>query len=132
MQKGGCHPVDGCQDGDDFAGADFQFLAANVVDTRGTAHCSSRTRSSRWAAKIAFIGMTLEGTPTIVSAAGIEGWKFLDEADTVNAIVPELKRRGVESIVVLVHEGRQPHGARHQRLQRRVGPDRRHRQPARP
>jgi 5'-nucleotidase len=30
MQEGGCHPVDGCLDGDDFAGADFRFLAANV------------------------------------------------------------------------------------------------------
>ena len=36
MQKGGCHPVDGCLDGDDFAGADFEFLAANVVvESRG-------------------------------------------------------------------------------------------------
>ena len=32
MQNGGCHPIDGCQDGDAFAGADFQYLAANVVD----------------------------------------------------------------------------------------------------
>ena len=32
MQDGGCHPVDGCQDGDGFAGADFDYLAANVVD----------------------------------------------------------------------------------------------------
>ncbi len=31
MQVGGCHPVDGCLDGDPFAGADFRFLAANVV-----------------------------------------------------------------------------------------------------
>ena len=31
LQEGGCHPVDGCLDGDDFAGADFEFLAANVV-----------------------------------------------------------------------------------------------------
>ena len=31
MQNGGCHPVDGCQDGDGFAGAVFQYLAANVV-----------------------------------------------------------------------------------------------------
>ena len=56
-------------------------------------------------ARVAFIGMTLEGTPTIVSAAGIAGYSFRDEADTVNALVPELRRRGVESIVVLVHEG---------------------------
>ena len=27
----GCHPVDGCQDGDGFAGASFDFLAANVT-----------------------------------------------------------------------------------------------------
>ena len=32
MQDGGCHPVDGCQDGDGFDGADFEYLAANVVD----------------------------------------------------------------------------------------------------
>ena len=32
MQDGGCHPVDGCQDGDGFAGADFDYLAANVTD----------------------------------------------------------------------------------------------------
>src|SRR5215213_340647 len=31
MQNGGCHPVDGCLDGDEFAGADFRFLAANVT-----------------------------------------------------------------------------------------------------
>ena len=30
MQRGGCHPKDGCQDGDTFAGAQFQYLSANV------------------------------------------------------------------------------------------------------
>src|ERR687894_2615311 len=35
MQRGGCHPVDGCQDGTGFGGADFRFLAANVVNERG-------------------------------------------------------------------------------------------------
>ena len=30
MQNGGCHPVDGCRDGDPFFGATFDFLAANV------------------------------------------------------------------------------------------------------
>ena len=31
IQNGGCHPVDGCQDGDGYDGAAFQYLAANVV-----------------------------------------------------------------------------------------------------
>ncbi|MET0564866.1 MAG: bifunctional metallophosphatase/5'-nucleotidase, partial [Acidimicrobiia bacterium] len=36
MQNGGCHPVDGCGDGTGFAGADFQYLSANVVqDSNG-------------------------------------------------------------------------------------------------
>jgi 5'-nucleotidase len=109
MQRGGCHPVDGCLDGDGFGGADFDFLAANVVDSR------NRTLFPPYAiehvgrgGKVAFIGMTLEGTPTIVSAAGIQGWSFQDEADTVNRLVPHLKRQGVDAIVVLLHEGGLP------------------------
>jgi 5'-nucleotidase len=58
--------------------------------------------------QIAFIGMTLEGTPSIVTPSGISELNFLDEADTVNALIPELKQRGIESIVVLIHEGGLP------------------------
>jgi len=106
LQEGGCHPVDGCQDGDDFAGAEFQFLAANVVrqDNGKTIFPAYKTRSFK-GAKIAFIGMTLEGTPTIVTPSGISDLNFLDEAETVNALVPELKKKGIETIVVLIHEG---------------------------
>jgi 5'-nucleotidase len=49
--------------------------------------------------------MTLEATDTLVAAAGIQGWDFLDEAETANALVPILKAQGVEAIVVLLHEG---------------------------
>ncbi|HET9910724.1 MAG TPA: bifunctional metallophosphatase/5'-nucleotidase [Anaerolineales bacterium] len=106
MQKGGCHPVDGCLDGDDFEGADFSFLAANVVWKKNFkpifAPYKIRTFNG---VKIAFIGMTLEGTPSIVTPSGISELKFLDEAKTVNALVPYLKRKGIETIVVLIHEG---------------------------
>ena len=106
MQEGGCHPVDGCLDGDDFAGANFQFLAANVVrqDNGKTIFPAYKIRSFD-KAKIAFIGMTLEGTPLIVTPSGISDLNFLDEADTVNALIPELKAKGIETIVVLIHEG---------------------------
>jgi len=106
LQEGGCHPVDGCQDGDDFAGANFQFLAANVVrqDNGKTIFPAYKVRSFG-SAKIAFIGMTLEGTPLIVTPSGISDLEFKDEADTVNALVPELKAKGIETIVVVVHEG---------------------------
>lgn len=109
MQNGGCHPVDGCADGTGFAGADFQYLSANVVEeSTGESLFPGHSIQNFNGAKVAFIGMTLEGTPTIVSPSGVAGLDFLDEADTVNALIPDLKRRGVEAIVVLIHEGGQP------------------------
>jgi 5'-nucleotidase len=109
MDRGGCHPTDGCQDGTPFAGADFDFLAANVVDTRtGTTLFAPYSIEKFHGAEIAFIGMTLEGTPNIVSAAGIQGLEFRDEAATVNALIPKLRKKGVEAVVVLVHEGGSP------------------------
>jgi 5'-nucleotidase len=59
---------------------------------------------------VAFIGLTLKGTPNLVSPVGVAGLEFKDEADTVNALVPELKARGIEAIVVLIHEGGFPTG----------------------
>lgn len=111
MQEGGCHPVDGCQGGDDFAGANFRFLAANVVrtDNGKTLFPAYKIRSFK-GAKIAFIGMTLEGTPTIVTPSGVAGLQFNDEVQTVNALVPQLKDKGIETIVVLIHEGGFPTG----------------------
>ncbi|MGH2742896.1 MAG: bifunctional metallophosphatase/5'-nucleotidase [Thermoleophilaceae bacterium] len=107
MQEGGCHPVDGCLDGDGFAGAKFRFLAANVVDED-----SGRTLFPAYSIKefngikVGFIGMTLEGTPDIVSPSGVAGLDFLDEAETANRYARELRRRhGVRAIVVLLHEG---------------------------
>ncbi|HEX2025604.1 MAG TPA: 5'-nucleotidase C-terminal domain-containing protein, partial [Actinomycetota bacterium] len=107
MQEGGCHPVDGCQDGDGFAGADFDFLAANVEweDTGETLFPAYAIRKFD-GIKIGFIGMTLEGTPDIVSQSGIQGLDFLDEAATANRYAEELRREhGVRAIVVLLHEG---------------------------
>jgi 5'-nucleotidase len=106
MQRGGCHPVDGCQDGDGFRGARFQYLAANVVDEdRGRTLLPPYEVEHFGRTKVAFVGMTLEGTPAIVTPSGIQGLDFRDEADTVNALVPRLRRQGVEAIVVLLHEG---------------------------
>lgn len=106
MQNGGCHPVDGCQSGHIFEGADFTYLAANVKQKRSRATIFPAYGVRDFSgARVAFIGMTLEGTPSIVSPGGISRVDFLDEAETVNALVPRLKRLGIETIVVLLHEG---------------------------
>ena len=106
MQNGGTHPVDGNPDGDGFAGADFDFLSANVtVDATGDTLFPPYAVKTYDGVEVAFVGMTLEGTPAIVTQEGVAGLTFHDEVETVNALVPELQGMGIEAIVILLHEG---------------------------
>ncbi|MCM2577292.1 bifunctional metallophosphatase/5'-nucleotidase [Streptomyces meridianus] len=110
MQKGGCHPEDGCFDeGKVFEGADFPYLAANVTDEKtGKPILKPYTIWKHKGVRIGFIGVTLEGTPDIVTAEGVKGLKFHDEVETINKYAEELERKGVKSVVALVHEGGAP------------------------
>ena len=106
MQHGGPHPVEGDLDGDPFGGADFRFLAANVIeDATGDTVLPPYAVRRYEGVDVAFIGLTLKGTPSIVSQWAVKGLTFLDEAETVNALVPGLQAEGIEAIVVLLHEG---------------------------
>jgi 5'-nucleotidase len=107
MQNGGCHPIDGCQDGTPFDGADFQYLAANVfyMGTNNTIFPPYEIKTVD-GKKIAFIGLTLEGTPTIVTPSAVAGLEFRPEVATVNALVHDLAaQQKIKAFVVLVHQG---------------------------
>ena len=111
MQNGGCHPVDGCKGPHPFMGATFNYLAASTIETAtGKPVLPPYEIKSFDGIPVGFIGLTLKATPTLVSPPGIAGLEFRDEAETVNALVPELKAKGVEAIVVLIHEGGVPTG----------------------
>jgi 5'-nucleotidase len=111
MQNGGCHPKDACRGPHPFKGAGYQYLAASTIDT-----ATGKTILPAYYVKefegvlVAFIGLTLRDTPNIVMPSGVAGLTFQDEADTVNALVPELRAKGIEAIVVLIHEGGFPTG----------------------
>jgi 5'-nucleotidase len=107
IQDGGCHPDDGCSDPDrPYEGADFQYLSANAfVTDEGEPLLPATAIEEVDGVKIGFIGMTLEGTPDIVTQEGIQGLEFLDEIETGNKYAAELQAQGVEAIVVLLHEG---------------------------
>src|SRR5712692_4937722 len=111
MQNGGCHPTDGCQGPHPFLGARFRYLAASTIEksTGKTVFPPYEIREFE-GIPVAFIGLTLKGTPDIVSPVSVAGLEFRDEADTVNTLVPELRARGVEAIVVLIHQGGFPTG----------------------
>ncbi|MFJ9508360.1 bifunctional metallophosphatase/5'-nucleotidase [Streptomyces anulatus] len=110
LQNGGCHPVEGCYEkGKKFKGADFPYLAANVTKEKtGRPLLKPYTVWKKNGVKIGFIGVTLEGTPDIVTANGVKGLKFHDEVETINKYARELDRKGVKSIVALIHEGGAP------------------------
>lgn len=113
LQNGGCQQYTStkpCQINPNFTGAKFNFLAANVsmkADPNKTLFPAYKVKTYG-GIPVAFVGLTLEATPSIVSAAGITDVNFHDEADTVNALIPELKKQGIEAIVVVVHEGVAP------------------------
>lgn len=109
MQNGGCHPVDGCNEGGEFDGASFRFLAANVAyEASGETVFPAYEIREFEGIKVGFIGLTLEGTPGILEPGAADGLVFADEAETINAATAELQEKGVETIVVLIHEGGYP------------------------
>ena len=117
LQNGGCKNTAGATDTNSckgavvgtpvpFEGAKFKWLSANVIATAtGKPLLPAYGVKTFNGVQVAFIGMTLKATPTIVTPSGVAGLEFRDEAQTVNALIPELRAQGIESIVVLVHEG---------------------------
>lgn len=115
-QNGGCFPggkigTDTCMNAGTFSGAAYKYLAANVIDEK-----SGKSLFAPYAIKyfdagngkragIAFIGLVLHDTPTIVAAAGMRGLKITDELATINALVPAIHAQGVNAIVILIHQG---------------------------
>ena len=129
LQKGGCHPVDGCQGGTPFDGARFEFLSANIVldplrvDSRAVAKSGWKGSNHRPATlfppsmvkevggvKIGFIGLTLEGAPRIVAPAGMKGLSFAPGGENGQCRRRRLRRQGVRAIVVLIHQGGKQEG----------------------
>ena len=107
MQHGGCEKLATRQPCavEPFAGAGFQYLAANVIGQDGRSILPGTAVKAIGGVKIGFIGMTLKETATLVSPSGVAGLRFEDEVATANALVPGLKAAGVSTIALLIHQG---------------------------
>ncbi|MDU2923113.1 bifunctional metallophosphatase/5'-nucleotidase [Bradyrhizobium sp.] len=111
MQNGGCHPTEGCRGPQRFTGAKFHYLAAStfLAGTDKTVFPPYEIRTFE-DIPVAFIGLTLKATAGIISPASAAGLDFRNEAESINALIPELKAKGVQAIVVLIHDGGWPSG----------------------
>lgn len=113
MQRGGCKQYTvrkPCQV-ERFTGANFKFLAASTITESGKplfpAYGLKSYGQGARKVTVGFIGLTLKGTTDLVSPGGIKGLTFRDEAKTINALVPQLKAKGADAVVVLIHQGGQ-------------------------
>ena len=111
MQRGGCAQLTKrkpCQV-EQFGGARFQFLAASTMTETGKtlfpAYAIRTFGTGKTKVRIGIIGLTLQATSELVSPDGIKGLRFGGEAATINALVPQLKAKGADAIVVLIHQG---------------------------
>jgi 5'-nucleotidase len=113
MQNGGCtSDTTTCalwrnNLGPQFGGALFQYLAANVFMTGASNPIFPPYQLQKVGnAKIAFIGLTFEATPTVVTPSAVEGLEFKPEIPIVNALVHKLRdEQGVRAFVILLHQG---------------------------
>jgi len=112
MRRGGCAQftrLKPCLVNPAFPGANFEFLAANVKKENGQTlfppYGIKVFKQGGHEVKVGFVGMTLQGTPLIVTPSGVKGVRFESEAQTANALVPLLKAQGVSALVLVIHEG---------------------------
>jgi 5'-nucleotidase len=105
IQNGGCNPTDGCSPAGKWKGAEFQYLAANVVDDDGEHPLPPIAVRTVNGVKVGYIGLVTKNTPNIVTPAGVAGLTFQDEVEAGNRASQWLTRHGVKVQVALVHEG---------------------------
>lgn len=109
LQNGGCDN-NGCRAAERFEGARFQYLAASTVGEDGRPILPGSVVRNVGGIPVGFIGLTRRGSPDAAKPYNYAGIAFRDEVDTINAEVAALRARGVEAIVVLLHEGGNSNG----------------------
>ena len=86
-------------------GVDFPYIAANTVDRAGELQMPPTKIVERAGVRIGFIGVTTESTPHFLLGEHSGRFNWLDISTTVNRHAADLRRQGVEAIVVLAHSG---------------------------
>jgi 5'-nucleotidase len=96
----------------EFKGASFPYLAANMFESEtGKRVLPSHVIKEVGGLKIALVGAVTRDVPKVIVPKAIVGLRFADEADTLNALVPQLRASGAQVLVAIMHEGAMYDGA---------------------
>lgn len=86
--------------------ARYPYVAANTVTREGEELVLPPYQIvERAGVRVGFIGVTDGSTPYFLLPDVARRYRWLDPSESVNRWVPELRARGVETIVVLAHAG---------------------------
>lgn len=87
--------------------ADYPFLSANVVDSRGrTPSQWKRSQVFNFGGiRIGLVGFTNEDAPTLVSPTAFGPYRVVARLPAVQAEVNRLRQQDVEAVVVMGHDG---------------------------
>jgi len=89
-----------------YKGPGFPYLGANVLDAAtGKPLLPTHVIQQAGSLKVAIAGVATRDTPQVIVAKAIQGIRFADEADTLNALVPQLRAAGAQVLVAVMHEG---------------------------
>ncbi len=104
--EGGCHEDEECLEGEEYQGAQFPYLAANVRwRDDDEPILPPYTIRNYGGIDVAYIGMTLEGTPEVVIPSAIEDVRFKNEVETMEYYLPQMLDEGADAVVLVIHEG---------------------------
>lgn len=89
-----------------YKGPGFPYLGANVLDANtGKPLLPTHVIKQAGSLKVAVAGVATLDTPHVITARAIKGIRFVDEADTLNALIPQLRAEGAQVLVAVMHEG---------------------------
>lgn len=99
-------PADHWIDLPHYPGATYPYISANIIDAT-----TEKPLFPPYIIKlvdgipIAFIGAVLKNAPDSMFPENAKGITFLDEATSINRYIPEIKAKGAQIIIVIIHEG---------------------------
>jgi 5'-nucleotidase len=106
---GGGNAADGPFLENPYRGSRVPYVCANVIDRHtGELLLPAYTVVHLGGIPVGVIGAVLRDTPSIVPAWAVADLEFLDEAQSINRAASALKRRGIHTLIVLIHQGLEP------------------------
>lgn len=89
-----------------YPGASYPHISANIMDENtGKPLFPPYVIKKINGVTIAFVGAILKDADEVIAPSSLKGLAFLDEAKTINKYASEVKAKGADIVIVIMHQG---------------------------